>query len=193
MQILRVIGCLPSQWERHIFYIPPGKKQNRIHFVFLNFGVDPFNCQSFIEIVEMACSTTALGSRKHNLKNENYHPKKSFQTIKASCFPLTLESLATFSRQTTLYFNSTLPSFTFESNDRSCQFLIAKPEKNERKSLVKIKNKSLTEKAGTCLKIHKIQSWAWQRVMVCPTFNDLRSWNNFFPWFSPYPITETYS
>ena len=56
----------------------PRKNQNRNHFVFLSFGVDPLNCQGFIEIGEMACSTTALCSRKHNLKNKNYHPKKSF-------------------------------------------------------------------------------------------------------------------
>ena len=33
----------------------------------------------------------------------------------------------------------------------------------------------------TCLIINNIQSWAWQSVVVYPTFNDLRSWNMFFP------------
>ena len=33
----------------------------------------------------------------------------------------------------------------------------------------------------TCLIINNIQSWAWQSVVVYPTFNDLRSWNIFFP------------
>ena len=40
-------------------YLPPGKNQNRNQFVSLSFGVDPLNWQSFIEIGEMACSTTA--------------------------------------------------------------------------------------------------------------------------------------
>ena len=37
----------------------PRKNQNRNHFVFLSFVVDPLNWQSLIEIGEMACSTTA--------------------------------------------------------------------------------------------------------------------------------------
>ena len=41
-------------------YLPPEKNQNRNQFVFLSFRVDPLNWQSFIEIGEMACSTTAL-------------------------------------------------------------------------------------------------------------------------------------
>ena len=44
---------------------PPGKNQNRNQFVFLSFGVDPLNWQSFIEIGEMACSTNARCSRGH--------------------------------------------------------------------------------------------------------------------------------
>ena len=44
---------------------PPGKNQNRNQFIFLSFGVDPL---SFIEIGEMACSTTAGCSRGHALK-----------------------------------------------------------------------------------------------------------------------------
>ena len=47
---------------------PPGKNQNRNQFVFLSFGVDPLNWQSFIEIGEMACSTTAWCTRGHALK-----------------------------------------------------------------------------------------------------------------------------
>ena len=46
---------------------PPGKNQNRIQFVFLSFGVNPLNWQSFIEIGVMACSTTARCSRGHAL------------------------------------------------------------------------------------------------------------------------------
>ena len=57
---------------------PPGNNQNRKYFVFLSFGVDPLNCQSFIEMREMTCSKTTLCSRKHNLTNKNYHPQKSF-------------------------------------------------------------------------------------------------------------------
>ena len=33
----------------------------------------------------------------------------------------------------------------------------------------------------TCLIVTNIQSWAWQSVVVYPTFNDLRSWNMFLP------------
>ena len=44
---------------------PPAKKRNRNRFVFLSFGVDPLNWQSFIEIGEIACSTTARCSRGH--------------------------------------------------------------------------------------------------------------------------------
>ena len=44
---------------------PLGKNQTRSQFVFLSFGVDPLNWQSFIEIGEMACSTTAQCSRGH--------------------------------------------------------------------------------------------------------------------------------
>ena len=46
---------------------PPGKNQNRNQFVFLSFGVDPLNWQSFIEIGEMACSRTARCFRGHAL------------------------------------------------------------------------------------------------------------------------------
>ena len=37
----------------YILYLP-GKNQNRNHSVFLSFGVDPLNWQSFIEIGELA-------------------------------------------------------------------------------------------------------------------------------------------
>ena len=46
---------------------PPGKNQIRNQFVFLSFGIDPLNWQSFIEIGEMACSTTARCSRGQTL------------------------------------------------------------------------------------------------------------------------------
>ena len=49
-------------------YLPPEKNQNRNQFVFLSFGVDPLNWQSFIEIGEMACRTTARCSRGHALR-----------------------------------------------------------------------------------------------------------------------------
>ena len=70
-------------WQREIFDLkvvkylneskssslsPPGKSQNRNQFVFFSFGVDPLNWRSFIEIGEMACSTTAWCSRGHALK-----------------------------------------------------------------------------------------------------------------------------
>ena len=48
-------------------YLPPGKNPNRNQFVFLSFWVDPISWQSFIEIGEMACSTTAQCSRGHPL------------------------------------------------------------------------------------------------------------------------------
>ena len=47
---------------------PSGKNQNRNRFVFLSFEVDPLNWQSFIEIGEMACSTTARCSLGQALK-----------------------------------------------------------------------------------------------------------------------------
>ena len=49
---------------------PRKKNQNRNQFVFLSFGVDPLNWQSFIEIGEMACSTTAWCSRSACARNE---------------------------------------------------------------------------------------------------------------------------
>ena len=48
---------------------PLGKNQNRNHFAFLSFGGDPLNWQSFIEISEMVCSTTAQCSSGHTLKS----------------------------------------------------------------------------------------------------------------------------
>ena len=47
---------------------PPEKNQNRNHFVFLGFWVNPLNWQSFTEIGEIACSRTAQCSRGHTLK-----------------------------------------------------------------------------------------------------------------------------
>ena len=48
---------------------PPGKNQNRNHFVFFSFMVATLNWQSFIEIGEVACSTTARCSRGHALNS----------------------------------------------------------------------------------------------------------------------------
>ena len=84
VQTLRVI---PSQWELRTFYLfwgdfrgenqeKPGgwsislrKKPKQKPHVFLSFGGDPLNLQSFIEISEMVCSTTAQCSRGHTLKS----------------------------------------------------------------------------------------------------------------------------
>ena len=38
---------------------PAGNNANRNHFAILSFGVDPLDWQSFTEIGEMVCSTTA--------------------------------------------------------------------------------------------------------------------------------------
>ena len=38
---------------------PPGNNANRNHLAILSFGVDPLDWQSFTEIGEMVCSTTA--------------------------------------------------------------------------------------------------------------------------------------
>ena len=46
---------------------PPGKNQNRNQFIFLSLRVDPLNWQIFIEIGEMACSTTARCPLGHAL------------------------------------------------------------------------------------------------------------------------------
>ena len=46
----------------------PGKNQNRNQFTFLSFWVDPLNWQSFTEIGEMACRTSARCFRGHALK-----------------------------------------------------------------------------------------------------------------------------
>ena len=46
---------------------PSGENQNRNQFVFLSFEVKPLNWQSFIEIGEVACSTTAGYFRGHSL------------------------------------------------------------------------------------------------------------------------------
>ena len=42
---------------------PPGSNEKRNHSAILSFRVDPLNWQSFIEIGEMACSTTTWCSR----------------------------------------------------------------------------------------------------------------------------------
>ena len=59
---------MKTKKNRGVVYLPPEKNQNRNHFVFLSFGVDPLNWQSFIEIGEMACSTTDRCSRGHTPK-----------------------------------------------------------------------------------------------------------------------------
>ena len=62
-------------------YLPPEKtKQNQ--FIFLSFGVDPLNWQSFIEIGEMACSTTARCSRGQALKTKIQAKKRTLQSEK---------------------------------------------------------------------------------------------------------------
>ena len=53
---------------------PPRKKPKQFvlfefEIVFLSFGVDPISWQSFIEIGEMACSTTARCSCGHPLNS----------------------------------------------------------------------------------------------------------------------------
>ena len=63
-------------------YPPSGKIQNRNQFVFLSFGVDPLNWQSFIEIGEMACSTTARCSRGQTLKTKIQAKKRTLETEK---------------------------------------------------------------------------------------------------------------
>ena len=52
---------LESQKTRGLSTTPPlpPKSQNMDQFVFLSFGVDPFNWKSFTDFGEMACSTTA--------------------------------------------------------------------------------------------------------------------------------------
>ena len=49
-------------------YLPPEKKPKQKPVCLFEFWVDPLNWQSFIEIGEMACSTTARCSRGHALK-----------------------------------------------------------------------------------------------------------------------------
>ena len=91
VQTLRVIGCIPSQWEPRTFYpfwsdflgenqeipgvvyLPPGKKKikqtkKETSLPFLSFGVDPLTWKSLTEIDEMTCSMTARCSRRHALK-----------------------------------------------------------------------------------------------------------------------------
>ena len=68
LPILKRFPWWKPRKTRRVVYLPPGKNQNRNQFVFLSFGVDPLNWQSFIEIGEMACSTTARCSRGHALK-----------------------------------------------------------------------------------------------------------------------------
>ena len=64
------ISLVKTKKNWGVVYLPPEKNQNRNQFVFLSFGVDPLNWQSFIEIGEMACRTAAWCSRGHALKEE---------------------------------------------------------------------------------------------------------------------------
>ena len=67
----KAISLVKTKKNRGVVYLPPGKNQNRVQFVFLSFGVAPLNWQSFTEIGEIACSTTAWCSRGHVLKSQN--------------------------------------------------------------------------------------------------------------------------
>ena len=55
---LEAISLVKTKKNRGDSLSSPGKKQNRNQFVCLSFGVDTLNWKSFIEIGEMACSTT---------------------------------------------------------------------------------------------------------------------------------------
>ena len=59
-----------NQEKPGVVYLPPEKTKPENQFVFLSFGVDLLNWQSFVEIGEMACRTTAWCSRGHALKEE---------------------------------------------------------------------------------------------------------------------------
>ena len=48
--------------------ISPRKEPKQKPLFFFSFGIDPLNWQSFTEIGEIACSTTARCSRVHSLK-----------------------------------------------------------------------------------------------------------------------------
>ena len=51
-----------------VVYLPSRNNANRNHFAILSFGVDPLDWQSFTEIGEMVCSTTAWCSLGHAIK-----------------------------------------------------------------------------------------------------------------------------
>ena len=63
------IPLVKTKKNRGVGLSPPGKNQNRNRFVFFSFVVDPLNWQSFIEIGEMACSTTTRCSRGQALNS----------------------------------------------------------------------------------------------------------------------------
>ena len=67
LPFLRRFPCLKLRKTGGVVYLPLEKNQNRNRFVFLSFGVDPLNWQSFTEIGEMACSTTAWCSHGYTI------------------------------------------------------------------------------------------------------------------------------
>ena len=70
--ILPILKWFPwwKLWKNGGWSLSPrnnGNNQNRNQFVFLSFGVDPLNWKSFIEIGELACSTTSWCSHGQTL------------------------------------------------------------------------------------------------------------------------------
>ena len=61
------IFLMKTKKNRGVVYLPPEKNQNKNQFVFLSFGVDSLNWQSFIEIG----STTAWCFPGHALNTIN--------------------------------------------------------------------------------------------------------------------------
>ena len=74
-----------NQEKPGVVYLPL-KKTKTETTVFLSFGVDPLNWQSFIEIGEMACSKTARCSRGHTIKTFlSFKYKQSRETKLSRC------------------------------------------------------------------------------------------------------------
>ena len=57
------ISLVKTKKTGGVVYLPPEITKTETSSSFFNFGVDPLNWQSFIEIGEIACSTTARCSR----------------------------------------------------------------------------------------------------------------------------------